>query len=47
MNDFSIYCNAIDKSDILNIHRYLWIMNNRRFRLIKSNKDGLFEGSVF
>ena len=26
--DFSIDCNAIDKSDILNIHKYLMSKNN-------------------
>ena len=25
LHDFSVYYNAIDKSDILNIHKYQWL----------------------
>ena len=28
MYDFSVYCNAISKSDILSIHKYLVNKNN-------------------
>ena len=33
--DFSVDCNSIDKSDIVNIHKYLMTKNNIMFSLIK------------
>ena len=40
--DFSVDYNSIDKSDILNIHKYLMIYNNIKLCSVLSNKCLLY-----
>ena len=46
--DFSVDYNAIDKSDILNIHKYLMVKNNITYCLIQQVLFALlsFSGSL-
>ena len=41
-DDFSVDCNSIDKSDILNIHKYLRTKNNIKFCSALLNKCFLY-----